>query len=112
MALQRGDVVLVPFPFSDQSATKVRPAVLVSSDDYGQNEPDIILAALTTQIASATGPFDYTLVEWQQAGLRFASAFKPVFTTLDPALVVYKVGTLTTVDLAQVDARLRLIFDL
>src|SRR5215210_331518 len=80
MVLQRGDVVLVPFPFSDQSATKVRPAVIVSSDNYEQTEPDIILAALTTQIASATGLFDYTLAEWQQAGLRFASAFKPVFT--------------------------------
>ena len=28
----KGDIVLVPFPFSDQTATKKRPAVIISSD--------------------------------------------------------------------------------
>ncbi len=60
MALQRGDVVLVPFPFSDLSATKVRPSVVVSSSLYHTTEPDLILAAITSNIAAATGPLDYT----------------------------------------------------
>src|SRR4051794_23274316 len=94
MAFQRGEVVLVPFPFSDQSTTKVRPAVVVSSSAYNTNEPDVILAAITSQLASATGPFDYILQDWQSSGLRFASAFKPVFTTLDPRLVLYTIGSL------------------
>jgi len=29
-----GDVVLVPFPFTDQSGFKKRPAVVVSSTEY------------------------------------------------------------------------------
>ena len=58
MALQRGDVVLVPFPFSDLSATKVRPAVVVSSPLYHATEPDLMLAALTSNVAAATGPLD------------------------------------------------------
>ncbi len=32
MAFQRGDVVLIPFPYTDLSASKTRPAVVVSSD--------------------------------------------------------------------------------
>jgi mRNA-degrading endonuclease toxin of MazEF toxin-antitoxin module len=37
MAFQRGDVVLVPFPFSDLSTTKVRPAVVVSGSCSVEN---------------------------------------------------------------------------
>ena len=103
MTFQRNDVVLVPFPFSDLSATKVRPAVIVSSALYHSTEPDLLLAALTSKIAAATGPFDYVLNDWQTAGLRYPSAFKPVIFTLDPARILHRIGTLTPVDVAQVD---------
>lgn len=33
-AYERGDVVLVPFPFSDQTAIKKRPAAVISSNNY------------------------------------------------------------------------------
>lgn len=42
-----GDIVLVPFAFTDQSAAKKRPAVVVSSDAYNQKRPDIIIMAIT-----------------------------------------------------------------
>ena len=38
MTFRRGDVVLVPFPFSDFSTTKVRPAVVVSGALYHAKE--------------------------------------------------------------------------
>ena len=107
MTFQRGDVVLVPFPFSDLSTAKVRPAVVISSDLYHSSEPDLLLAALTSQVAGATGPFDYLLDGWRAAGLRFPSALKPVLVTLDPGRVVHRIGALSAVDLAQVDERLR-----
>ena len=107
MKFQRSDVVLVPFPFSDLSTTKVRPAVVVSSALYHATEPDLLLAALTSKVATATGPFDYLLSDWRTAGLRYPSALKPVLFTLDPARVIYRIGALTSADLAQVDQRLR-----
>lgn len=51
-AYEFGDVVLVPFPFTDQTATKKRPAVVVSSAAYNLNRPDIILMAVTSQVSS------------------------------------------------------------
>jgi mRNA interferase MazF len=107
MTFQRGDVVLVPFPFSDLGTTKVRPAVVISSPLYQTTEPDLILAAITSRTASATGPLDYVLGDWRAAGLRYPSAFKPVMLTLDPARIIYRVGALTPPDLAEVDERLR-----
>ena len=106
MALQRGDIVLVPFPFSDLSATKVRPAVVVSGSLYHSTEPDLILAAITSRFAAATGPFDCVLGDWRAAGLPYPSALKPVLFTLDPARVIHHVGALTPGDLAQVSRRL------
>ncbi len=50
-----GDVVLVPFPFTDQSASKKRPAVIVSADEYQRRRPDVIVMAVTSQILRPAG---------------------------------------------------------
>ena len=112
MTFQRGDVVLVPFPFSDLSTAKVRPAVVVSGALYHTTEPDLLLVALTSKVAAATGPLDYLLDDWRAAGLRYPSALKPVLFTLDPSRVIYRVGALIPKDLAQVDQRLRRALEL
>lgn len=112
MAFQRGDVVLVPFPFSDLSTIKVRPAVVISGSLYQTTEPDLILAALTSKVGTATGPFDYVLNDWQKAGLRSPSALKPVLLTLQPTRVIYTIGTLDSADLTAVEQRLRQALEL
>jgi len=55
----RGDVVLVPFPFADLKSRKVRPALVVSGRTYHANEPDLIIAAITSNVSANTGPTDY-----------------------------------------------------
>jgi mRNA interferase MazF len=46
---ERGNIILVPFPFSDQTTTKKRPAVVISSDSCNEISPDIIIMAITTE---------------------------------------------------------------
>ncbi len=46
----QGDVVLVPFPFTDLSAAKQRPAVVISADWFNRSRRDCVLAAITSQI--------------------------------------------------------------
>ena len=108
MAFKRGDTLLVPFPFSDLSGSKARPAVVISSVLYHREEPDLILAGITTKLTGSGGPFDYILKDWKTAGLRFPSALKPVVFTLDPTHVIYHIGALSPTDLVEVDRRLRL----
>jgi mRNA-degrading endonuclease toxin of MazEF toxin-antitoxin module len=38
MAFRKGDVVLVPIPFTDFCTKKVRPAVVLSSEAYHDND--------------------------------------------------------------------------
>jgi len=89
-----GDVVLVPFPFTDQAASKKRPAVVVSSNTYGRQRPDIILMAVTSQVKSTAYFGDIPVKDWQQAGLLKPSVIKPIFTTIEKGLVLRKLGHL------------------
>jgi mRNA interferase MazF len=48
MSYTQGDVVLVPFPFTDLSDSKIRPAIVVSNKLVNRSD-DVILAQITTQ---------------------------------------------------------------
>jgi len=89
-----GDIVLVPFPFTDQSTIKKRPAVIISSDEYNRNRPDIILMAVTSQMRSADFYGDLPVKQWQQAGLLKPSVVKPICTTIEKRLILKTLGRL------------------
>ena len=57
----RGDVILVPFPFSDQTTAKKRPAIIVSSDTYNSISQDIVIMAITGQIRSHIGVGEFLI---------------------------------------------------
>jgi len=97
-----GDVLLVPYPFTDQSGGKQRPAVVLSSSTYNQTHPDVILAAITSQVAHTSD--EVILTDWQMAGLLFPSAVKPILSSFDSSLVKRRLGALSAHDLAQVRA--------
>ena len=94
-----GDVVLVPFPFTDQSGTKKRPAVVVSSHGYNSSRRDIVIMAITGQVRTPLGFGEAMVGDWQAAGLVKASALKPVFTTIDQGLVLRVMGHLSAADI-------------
>lgn len=96
MSVRFGTVVLVPFPFTDQSASKQRPAVVVSSAAYQQARSDLIIMAITSQLRPAA--FDVVLDDWRAAGLLKPSAVKPVITTVAQSLVRKSLGNLTDRD--------------
>ena len=58
---RRGDVVLVPFPFTDLSAIKQRPALVVSPDAWNAAQSDVMLVAITSQMNVTPGPQDLVL---------------------------------------------------
>lgn len=105
MAYQKGDVVLVPFPFADARATKARPALVLNDKSYEQSTGNVILAQITSQAVKF--PSDYALTDWAKAGLKKPSIVRLKLATLAAALVRYKPGSVIATDLAGIGARLR-----
>ena len=105
-----GDLVLVPFPFTDQTASKKRPAVIVSADAYHQRRLDAIVMAVTSQILRPAGALGEVLIgDWQGAGLPKASLIKPVLATIEQRLILRKLGALQADDVQALRSALRQI---
>lgn len=105
---ERGAVVLLPFPFSDQSATKVRPAV-VASPPYPSDD---LLTVAVTSVGDELRPGEFAIQFWREAGLIHPSFAKRAVTSVSAQLVRKKLGCLQPPDLAKLDAALRLWFGL
>ena len=100
MPFDFGTVVLLPFPFTSQTASKKRPAVVVSNHVYGSAKPDVIVMAITSQLRPSPGVGDVWISHWQAAGLLKPSVVKPVFATLEQRLVLRRLGALDDDDQA------------
>jgi mRNA interferase MazF len=103
MAFRRGDVVLVPFPFTDLSGDKTRTAVIVSGKIIHQATRDVILAEITSHFSAPLRANSCLLNDWQTAGLKKPSVAKAVLFTLKITRILHRVGTITPPDMASVD---------
>jgi mRNA interferase MazF len=95
-----GEVILVPFPFTDQPGTKRCPAVVVSSTSYNARRRDIVIMAITSQVRQPLGYGEAMVADWQSAGLLKESVLKPVLTTIEQRLVLRVMGRLAVNDVA------------
>jgi mRNA interferase MazF len=95
MPYEFGEVVLVRFPFTSQTAFKQRPAVVISNMAYNTARPDAVIMAITSQLHSPAGSWgEVRISEWQAANLLKPSAVKPVFATLEQSLILKRLGML------------------
>src|SRR3990170_465407 len=104
---RRADVVLVPFPFTDQRAMEYRPALIVSSDNYNQATTDYILAMITGNLNPPARPGDHTIQNWGRAGLKRPSRIRAKLATLQESLIQKSLGTMPAPDMAAFENNLR-----
>ena len=108
----RGDVVLVPFPFSNQTTTKKRPSVIVSSNVYNNTSSDIVIMAITGKTGKTFTIGECLIEDWQSAGLLMPSAINPAISTIEQSLVLRKLGKLSPKDLILMEKALKEFLDL
>lgn len=104
--VSRGDVILVPYPFTDLTGSKQRPAVIVSDTPYNLGGADVIVAQVSSNIAAGR-PDDCVLTDWAGAGLQFPSVVRPKLATLQKTVIRQTLGSLNPVDMVRVDANLK-----
>jgi len=106
--LQRGDVVIAAFPFTDLSANKRRPALVLA---VTTTSADVILAFISsvfpTTISPYELPFTPTEADFPQTGLKVPSILRlDKLATIDRRLITRRIGKLTQQRLQAVDDRL------
>jgi mRNA interferase MazF len=99
MNVQRGDIVLVRFPFSSGTGGKVRPGLVVQDDHNSQRLANTILAAITSTTRRSHEPtqllIDLATPEGKASGLLFDSAITcENLATVELRLIQRKIGTL------------------
>jgi len=109
--MNKWDVVLVGYPFSSLLVAKVRPAVVISPDDYHQRGDDILVILVTSNITRRS-PHDIIVAtthpEFRQTGLRKESAIRvSKIMTLEKSKVQHTLGKLGPTLIADVERELR-----
>ena len=109
MSYSKGDVILLPYPFTDMKTTKVRPAVVVSSEDSRYN--DVFVAPITSRTNNLNAG-EFIMTDWSAAGLNVASAVKRGCVLVDIGLIKKKVGAFSKRDITALNKALRLWLEL
>lgn len=106
----KGDVVVLPFPFSDLSANKRRPALVVAQGEYG----DVVLCQITSkapanrrlrrQSASGAESIEVKGKDFREGKLKITSYIRPrkIFTA-DLGLILYRVGKIKKEKITEVE---------
>lgn len=95
------DIVLVDFGFSEETGSKKRPALIISSEDYHQSRHEVIVMAITSNI-KRTLVGDTRIDEWKTAGLLYPSLVAGIIRTIKYTMVVRKLGVLAQRDFQKV----------
>jgi len=109
-----GDVVLVEYPFTNDSGSKVRPVLIVSADTYNRGEDRVC-----TPISSAPtrdDPYAFLLPEsapwFERTGLRKESSVKwTKLFTISRQIIRRQLGYLDDTPLAEILSKVQGLFE-
>ena len=97
MNYKKWDIVLVPFHFTDLSAVKKRPGLIISPNEYNGGQ-DVIIAFVTSKFATQHRLGDYKIIEWEKSNLPKPSMIRMKFATIDKSIIIKTLGRLQEKD--------------
>lgn len=105
--LVKGDVVVLPFPFSNLSKSKRRPALVVAN----LQGDDLILCQITSEARSDGYSVALEVKDFKKGNLDIKSMLRPnkIFTA-DKSIIIYKIGTLKEAKTKEVEKEIVKIF--
>jgi len=111
MNVKQKELILLPYPFSDQEGSKVRPALVISNNSFNKKSEDCIMIPLTTVIKEV--PYSILI---NQENLTSGKLLKPSRIRIDKiftirqSLVRMKIGVISDDIFKEIKAELSKIF--
>ena len=106
---KKGTIILVPFPFTDLSNSKVRPALIISNNLRG----DDIIVVFISSTSAHLGKYDVAVKASKQNGLKKDSRIKcSKIATLDKKIILGELGNMTSDEEKKIDSKLKTLFNL
>lgn len=108
--MKRGDIVLIKYPFTDFSTLKVRPALVISSDEFNKQGEDAVfmcISATPREPKKSDIKIESSNPEFAQTGLRRDSVFRVAkVVILKKSLAISKIGEVGPNTMSKIDAEL------
>ena len=91
--IEQKDLLIVPFPFSDQSGRKVRPVVVISDNTFNSHSEDVIVVGVTSNVKKERYALPLTNNDLEEGKL-FTNCMIKVenILRLEEGLVIKKIG--------------------
>jgi mRNA interferase MazF len=87
------DVIVVPFPYTDKSISKNRPALIISNRTFNNQSGHSVICMITSE-GKDPWPLDVFIQNYGECGLSQPSLIRMKFFTLDNSLIYKKIGQL------------------
>jgi len=105
--MKKGNIILIPFPFTDLSGSKVRPAVVLCKSDL-----DVTICFITSELKWKT-QYDISVFPSETNGLKVPSLIRTCkIATIDSALVLGVLGELSNFEIGELDTGLKKLLQL
>ena len=105
--MKKGSIVLIPFPFTDLSGSKVRPAVVLCKSNL-----DVTICFITSELKWKT-QYDISVFPSATNGLKVPSLIRTSkIATIDSSLVLGALGELSNSEIDELDIELRNLLQL
>jgi mRNA interferase MazF len=105
--MKKGNIILIPFPFTDLSGKKLRPAVILIATDY-----DLTVSFITTQLKWKENT-DLELLPTNLNGIKMSSLIRlSKIATIDRSLAIGKLGELHHSEIMDLNNKLKIIFQI
>ena len=111
MIFKAFEIVVVPFPFTDSSKIKKRPALILSQNLEFNREIEHSVMAMITSKKNSPWPLDVPIKHLKQTGLTAPSVIRMKIFTLDQRFIIRKAGSLAKTDQISVKQSLSKLFE-
>ncbi|MFC1756888.1 type II toxin-antitoxin system PemK/MazF family toxin [Patescibacteria group bacterium] len=111
---RKGKIILIPFPFTDLSSSKVRPAVIVSNIKHGGDLVVVFISSVKTKRLQNTDVVvKSTSKNFSETGLKVDSIIKVgKIATLDKKIVLGEIGEVSEAIEKEINKRIKILFGL